>query len=814
MAGTQFAVDLVFKTQGSKQIKDASKGVKQVSDAAKKAQGSLSGATNNIRKFGATAKASAAGVKSIGAAFSSMLGPIALVTAAIAGVGKAFSAAADRDKELAAMRQGLKNLGITGDEVLGALEQKAKEFGETTLFSPTQYREAVTSLTSFRNIAVKDFDDVIKMSANVAQAMGTNVKDASLQLAKALNAPTIGITALSRSGIQFTETQKEQIKAMEAAGNIAGAQALIMKELKMQYEGVAEAAGTGLAGSFDLLGQRIQEAFESLGKLLEPLAGPILASAVKMIEGMMNLWDYIASQIFPKVVKAFEPITKQFEDTDWTAVLDQVGEILQNIIIQQLEAVVVVIGKVSSIVGAVIEQFKKLSNNPVFKFIADQVGKLANMLGLTGGKIEEYNAAQNKAAKSADDILASTQPIAPAVEDAAQSSTDLAKAQEKVTKQIKETTTAIEMQYKEQEKMNDMYFQYEQQVRKTELTINEALQDQLEAKLESAKTQHQRVKIAKELYKASINQAKIEQEIAKAAVAESVRKAHAQVEMLTLKEKEVEIAVNLARANGTLHSAHLDALEAAREAVGLAEGQLAIRHAIANEQYREIDALYKAKEEAAKMAYEQNKVFDATKGAAGAAASFAQNMNNAATQAERAANAMGKAKSSWEVGGKPSNVVSNTFEGFSQETINAVLSQGTRGGIKTRRTESGDYAIDYQNSTFLPPGSYMSQQWVYDLEEKMREYDARQDPNHPDNQAKAAMINEQIRMQTNYHEAQRNSGKSDADINIAYGGSTIEFDGTNYVMRDDVNGIVKEAVNQMQSNMTRSARTRLELGMR
>ena len=73
---------------------------------------------------------------------------------------------------------------------------------------------------------------------------------------------------------------------------------------------------------------------------------------------------------------------------------------------------------------------------------------------------------------------------------------------------------------------------------------------------------------------------------------------------------------------------------------------------------------------------------------------------------------------------------------------------------------------------------------------------------------------EQMRMQNQYYEQQKASGRSDSEINIVYGGNTLEFDGDKYVMRDDVDGILKQAVEQMQSNMTRSARSRLNMGLR
>ena len=80
-------------------------------------------------------------------------------------------------------------------------------------------------------------------------------KDAALQLAKALEDPAKQVTALARSGTVFTEQQKEQIKTLQASGDLLGAQEIILKEIEAQYGGAARAAGAaGFAGALDSLG--------------------------------------------------------------------------------------------------------------------------------------------------------------------------------------------------------------------------------------------------------------------------------------------------------------------------------------------------------------------------------------------------------------------------------------------------------------------------------------------------------------------------------------------------------------------------------
>jgi hypothetical protein len=80
--------------------------------------------------------------------------------------------------------------------------------GEATLFNEEDFRKGFGLLTSFGNIGTSNYQRVAKAAADVAQTSGTDVSSAFMQLAKALNDPAKGLSALSRSGIQFSEDQK------------------------------------------------------------------------------------------------------------------------------------------------------------------------------------------------------------------------------------------------------------------------------------------------------------------------------------------------------------------------------------------------------------------------------------------------------------------------------------------------------------------------------------------------------------------------------------------------------------------------------
>jgi hypothetical protein len=91
--------------------------------------------------------------------------------------------------------------------------------------------------------------------------MGTDVKSATLQLGKALEEPRIGLSMLRRSGISFTESQKQLIFSLSDTNQKAAAMSEVLTIIENQLGGVAaRAAGEGgvttVAGAFDELGRK------------------------------------------------------------------------------------------------------------------------------------------------------------------------------------------------------------------------------------------------------------------------------------------------------------------------------------------------------------------------------------------------------------------------------------------------------------------------------------------------------------------------------------------------------------------------------
>lgn len=109
------------------------------------------------------------------------------------------------------------------------------------------------------------FDRAVQASLDLGNVFGST-DAAAMQLGKALSDPVKGITALRRAGINFTDSQKEQIKTLVASGRTLDAQKLILAEVESQVGGTAAATATG----FGKMKVALENVAERLGDLLLP----------------------------------------------------------------------------------------------------------------------------------------------------------------------------------------------------------------------------------------------------------------------------------------------------------------------------------------------------------------------------------------------------------------------------------------------------------------------------------------------------------------------------------------------------------------
>jgi hypothetical protein len=255
------------------------------------------------------------GLKQANAQFAKLQGSIGSLGRNFAVAGVAIAAAgamiaknaqslARIERITAQTESVLKSTGTTANGTAKDIENLAGSLEALTATEAETIQQGANLLLTFKNIqnqagAGNDiFNQTTAAMVDVARAMGTDASTEAIRLGKALNDPIKGISALSRVGIQFTENQRAQIKALQESGDLMGAQKIILAELQSQFGGSGAAFAKTFTGQLELMGHELgtigeeatmavmpalQEMVSELRELI-PLIGPQLKSAIESVD--------------------------------------------------------------------------------------------------------------------------------------------------------------------------------------------------------------------------------------------------------------------------------------------------------------------------------------------------------------------------------------------------------------------------------------------------------------------------------------------------------------------------------------------------
>ena len=220
-------------------------------DQASKVLGKIGDTLNNVFKVG-------------------LAGTIGGLSALGTGLGLAVHEAMDAEVNLAKLNAVIKSTGGVAGMSADEASDLADSLSKVTRFSDDTILSAETMLLTFTNIGENVFPQATEAVLNMGEMFG-GTESAAIQLGKALNDPIEGVTALRRVGVALTQQQEDQIKAMVEAGNVAGAQKIILGELEKEFGGVARAAGQTASGQLTIFKNKLLNIAEGLGTVLLPI---------------------------------------------------------------------------------------------------------------------------------------------------------------------------------------------------------------------------------------------------------------------------------------------------------------------------------------------------------------------------------------------------------------------------------------------------------------------------------------------------------------------------------------------------------------
>ena len=202
-------------------------------------------------------------------------------------VGQAFTAGDEAAKQDDALKSRIASTNAVANKSFQDLITQAEALADITLFDDDQVKRSQEVLLTFTNIRDEVFDETIPTLLDLSTTMKQDVSTSAVQVGKALNDPIKGITALSRIGVTFSEDQKKVIARLVETGDVAGAQRVILEELRREFGGSAQAAAAAGAGGYQQFVKRLGEIKETLGTgfigLLDRLS-PVINFVVEKFE--------------------------------------------------------------------------------------------------------------------------------------------------------------------------------------------------------------------------------------------------------------------------------------------------------------------------------------------------------------------------------------------------------------------------------------------------------------------------------------------------------------------------------------------------
>lgn len=399
-------VSFVGKWDG-KDLEKAQRELAQMGDSAQRQGSKMAafGKTAAVAGIAAAAGVAAFAVSSVKAAQESVVADARLdnIAKSMKLVGGAYEGGTARLKDYASELS--KSIGVE-DESIKAVQSKLLTF------------KAVGKTINETGGAM---DRATKAAYDLASAGFGSAESNATQLGKALQDPIKGIASLARSGVTFTQSEKDKMKALVESGQAGKAQEMILKAIETQVGNTAEKTATAsqkMKVSFSELQEKVGMALlpvlnklaDTLGPMFDKLQGPLGKVAEALGGALSQAFDKLAP-VLPVLAEAIGQIAGALGGVLATAIqalvpvvsplltlLGELGSKIGPILAPILEKIGTLLGAVLSAVMPLIEPLTEVilgildAAAPILGVVVDAlillVNALAPVLGAVGQLIK------------------------------------------------------------------------------------------------------------------------------------------------------------------------------------------------------------------------------------------------------------------------------------------------------------------------------------------------------------------------------------------------------------------------------------------
>jgi hypothetical protein len=364
----------------SSDLPKADKALDHFATSASKAEEATSKFTGKATGASRTTAQLAQAVETGGTSFSFMSGAILAAATAVGtfvsayvGIKTFIDNTVEAEQVQSQLAAALKSTGGASGQTIKSLNDASTALQKVSNYGDEAIGTAQSILLTFTRIGGDAFPKATKAVLDLSERLGGDLQGAAIQVGKALNDPVLGVTALGRAGIQFTQSQKDMIKSMVDAGNTAGAQTIIFKELENQFGGSAAAARDTLGGAlkslsnawgdlFEITGEGSKSLRDAIENLIAVLQSPAFMDfvhtiGVALFQALSIAINAIATlaSVIPPIWDALKPLAP--------ALLAVFGPTVVAMVVALTEVVGV------ALYGAVVALFALIAANPLAAFI-------------------------------------------------------------------------------------------------------------------------------------------------------------------------------------------------------------------------------------------------------------------------------------------------------------------------------------------------------------------------------------------------------------------------------------------------------------
>lgn len=304
-------------------------------------------AAASLREAGNGAKEGAGGVGEFLGKVAGIAGAIGTVELAAQGfeflkeqVSEMLNAGMEANQVAAQTVAGLKSTHDASGQTAESIDALSTKIMQMTGIDDDAVHSAANMLLTFENIGKDIFPQATQSVADLATKMAggaipsaMQMQQAAIQLGKALGDPTKGYAQLQRVGVTFTTQQVEQIKQMQKAGDVAGAQKVILAEMNKEFGGSAAAAGQA-NGGLAILRAEMENVKQTIGQALIPVldqltgafapiaqsAGKLIPEAIQFLQQHADDLKAILAGLGIAIVNVVIPALLTFAPAAWAAV--------------------------------------------------------------------------------------------------------------------------------------------------------------------------------------------------------------------------------------------------------------------------------------------------------------------------------------------------------------------------------------------------------------------------------------------------------------------------------------------------------------